>query len=160
MHVRLEIRNRIKTASLCTAISRSALELAYAEVSKKLHHNDEDGTRENCSCVTGDRYLLPSSHRIQLGVPLDVTEIHPRWRVSQVLPPLNVAWHNIDPETLSSILKDPKASLPRKGRPTGTRRLQTSAENILNAAYRRENVWRCGSRHAAGHNRRTCPQSL
>ncbi|KAK9235705.1 hypothetical protein V1525DRAFT_390235 [Lipomyces kononenkoae] len=64
--------------------------------------------------------------------------MRPRWRVSQVLPPPNVAWHNIDPETLSSIPKDPKASLPRKGRPTGTRRLQTSAENILNAADKRK----------------------
>ncbi|KAK9236152.1 hypothetical protein V1525DRAFT_445068, partial [Lipomyces kononenkoae] len=160
LHVSLEIRNQVETATLCTAISRSALELVYAEVRKKLNHNDEDGTTDNCACTIGNRYLLPCSHQIQLGVPLDVAEIHPRWRVSQVLPPPNVVGHNIDPETLSTILKDPKASLPRKGRPTGTRRLQTSAENILNAADRRETVRRCGSCHEAGHNRRTCPRFL
>ncbi|KAK9327187.1 hypothetical protein V1520DRAFT_394042 [Lipomyces starkeyi] len=142
LHVRLEIRNQVETANLCTTISREALELVYAEVNK-LHHNAEDGTRDDCSCAAWNRYLLPCRHRIQLGLPLDVTDIHPRWRVNPVLPPLSVALHNIDPDTLSSVLKDPSIALPRKGRPRGTRRLQTSAEN-------------------PGHNRRsrTCPKFL
>ncbi|KAK9364518.1 hypothetical protein V1509DRAFT_667951 [Lipomyces kononenkoae] len=79
LHVSLEMRNQVKTAKLCTAISRSALELVYAEVRKKLNHNDEGGTTDNCAETIGDRYLLPCSHQIQLGVPLDVAEIHPRW---------------------------------------------------------------------------------
>ncbi|KAK9258332.1 hypothetical protein V1519DRAFT_26786 [Lipomyces tetrasporus] len=75
---------------------------------------------------------------------LDVTDIHPPWRVNPVLPPLSVALHNIDPDTLSSVLKDPSITLPRKGRPRETRRLQTSAENVLNVIDRREKVRRCG----------------
>ncbi|KAK9482143.1 hypothetical protein V1527DRAFT_477312 [Lipomyces starkeyi] len=71
---------------------------------------------------------------------------------------LNIAGHNIDRETLSSVLRDPSIALPRKGRPRGTRRLQTSAENILNATDRRVKVRRCGSCHQAGHNRRRCPK--
>ncbi|KAK9357952.1 hypothetical protein V1504DRAFT_462733 [Lipomyces starkeyi] len=44
----------------------------------------------NLSCETANRYLLACSHRIQVGVPLDVQEIHPRWRVhldSQTISP-------------------------------------------------------------------------
>ncbi|KAK9390081.1 hypothetical protein V1515DRAFT_613559 [Lipomyces mesembrius] len=65
--------------------------------------------------------------KIQLGVPLDVS-----------LPVLE--------------LKDPVVLLKRKGRPKGTRRLQTSAEIV----QRQERVQHCGSCHQAGHNRRRC----
>ncbi|KAK9350576.1 hypothetical protein V1523DRAFT_428892 [Lipomyces doorenjongii] len=36
LFVRLEIRNQIETSKLCTAISRSGLELVYGEVMKKM----------------------------------------------------------------------------------------------------------------------------
>ncbi|KAK9350127.1 hypothetical protein V1523DRAFT_429361 [Lipomyces doorenjongii] len=128
--VRLEIRNQIETAQLCTVISRPALELVYAEVIKKLHLQIvEGGTEDACSCSIWHRYLLPCLHRIQLGVPIDVADIHPRWRVHPVFPPLNINWAHIDPETLSNV-KDPQVGLPRKGRPRGTRRLPTSAEIV------------------------------
>ncbi|KAK9483926.1 hypothetical protein V1527DRAFT_471649 [Lipomyces starkeyi] len=122
-----------------------ALELVYVEVNK-LHHNAEDGTKDDCSCAAWNRYILPCRHQIQ--------------RVNPVLPPLNIDWHNIDRETLSSVLRDPSIALPRNCRPRGTRRLQTSADNILNATDRREIVRRCGSCHQAGHNRRRCPKFL
>ncbi|KAK9427418.1 hypothetical protein V1505DRAFT_380246 [Lipomyces doorenjongii] len=60
LFVRLEIRNQIETSKLCTAISRSGLELVYGE---------EDGSWETCTCSAWHRYLLSCSHRIQLGVP-------------------------------------------------------------------------------------------
>ncbi|KAK9233889.1 hypothetical protein V1525DRAFT_452995 [Lipomyces kononenkoae] len=96
----------VETANLCTAISRQALELVYAEVNK-LYHSAEDGTKDDCSCAAWNRDLLPCRHRIQLGCP------------------------------------------------RGTRGLQTSAENVLNGADRREKVRRCGSCHEPGHNRRS-----
>ncbi|KAK9360805.1 hypothetical protein V1504DRAFT_453311 [Lipomyces starkeyi] len=68
-------------SKLCTAISQSALELVYAEVVKKLHQQEEEGSGENCRCSTWNRHLLPCSHRIQLGVPISITDIHPRWWV-------------------------------------------------------------------------------
>ncbi|KAK9428469.1 hypothetical protein V1505DRAFT_376989, partial [Lipomyces doorenjongii] len=113
--VRLEIRNQIETAQLCTVISRPALELVYAEVIKKLHLQIvEGGTEDACSRSIWHGYLLPCLHRIQLGVPIDVADIHPRWRVHPVFPPLNINWAHIDPETLSNV-KDPQVGLPRKG---------------------------------------------
>ncbi|KAK9234851.1 hypothetical protein V1525DRAFT_349429, partial [Lipomyces kononenkoae] len=125
LHVRLEVGSQVEAQNLRTAISRQALELVYAEVNRTLKQRTSDGTKDDCSCAAWNRYLLPCRHRIQLGLSLDVTAIHPRWRVNPVLSTLNVALHNIDPDTLSFVLKDPSISLPRKGRPRGTRRLQT-----------------------------------
>ncbi|KAK9342440.1 hypothetical protein V1522DRAFT_416156 [Lipomyces starkeyi] len=156
LRVRLEIRNQPETANLCTAISRSALDIVYAEVMKMRHNQQEEGTKYKCNCAPSNRYLLPCSHQILFGVPLDVHDIHPRWRVHPEIPPLNVNWQDIDSEKLR-VLKDPQASLPRKGRPRGTRRLRTSAEVIQNATDRMEKVRRCGSCHKVGHNRRRCP---
>ncbi|KAK9344556.1 hypothetical protein V1522DRAFT_410121 [Lipomyces starkeyi] len=67
LFVRLEIRSQIETSNLCTAISRSVLELVYAEVVKKLRQQEEECSRENCGCSTWNRYLLPCSHRIELA---------------------------------------------------------------------------------------------
>ncbi|KAK9351008.1 hypothetical protein V1523DRAFT_340147, partial [Lipomyces doorenjongii] len=55
LRVRLEIRNRPETAKLCTAISRSALDLVYVEVMKKVHKQEEEGTKYKCSCETANR---------------------------------------------------------------------------------------------------------
>ncbi|KAK9362205.1 hypothetical protein V1504DRAFT_474501 [Lipomyces starkeyi] len=55
-------------------------------------------------------------------------------------------------------LKDPPAALPRKGRPRGTRRLNTSAETVQIATDRIEKVRRRGSCKNTGHNRRKCPK--
>ncbi|KAK9332483.1 hypothetical protein V1520DRAFT_367764 [Lipomyces starkeyi] len=90
LFVRLEIRNQVETASLCTAISRSALELVYAEVVKKLHHHEEEGTIDECSCTVRSQ--------IQFGLPLDVTHIHPRWRVQPTLPALIITSQNLQPD--------------------------------------------------------------
>ncbi|KAK9426959.1 hypothetical protein V1505DRAFT_381797 [Lipomyces doorenjongii] len=120
---------------------------------KNVHKQEEEGTKYKCSCETANSYLLPCSHRIQVGVPLDVQEIHPRWRVHPELPPLKVSWQHIDPDRLS-VLQDPLVALPTKGRPKGTRRLKTSAEVVQKAADRMEKVRRCGSCHKIGHNRR------
>ncbi|KAK9481709.1 hypothetical protein V1527DRAFT_502447 [Lipomyces starkeyi] len=141
LFVRLEIRNEIETSKLCTTISRSALGLVYAEVL-----NMES---------------LPSAvatHRIQL-VPISITEIDPRWWVHPEFPPVNVAFQHIDAAILLE-LKDPAATLPRKGRPKGTRRLQTSAEVVQKFADRIEKVRRCGSCKNTGHDRRKCPKLL
>ncbi|KAK9492519.1 hypothetical protein V1508DRAFT_404664 [Lipomyces doorenjongii] len=135
LFVRLEIRNQVETALLCTAISRSALELVYAEFMKKLHHQEEDGAIDECSCT------------IQLGLPLDVTHLYPRWRVQPKLSALNITPQHLQPDVLS-VLKDPQSAPPRKGRPSGTRRFQTSAEIIQKVAHRQEKVRRCGSCHA------------
>ncbi|KAK9311772.1 hypothetical protein V1524DRAFT_411389 [Lipomyces starkeyi] len=120
------------------------------------YNQEEEGTKYKCNCAPSNRYLLPCSHQILFGVPLDVHDIHPRWRVHPEIPPLNVNWQDIDSEKLR-VLKDPQASLPRKGRPRGTRRLRTSAEVIQNATDRMEKVRRCGSCYKVGHNRRRCP---
>ncbi|KAK9312140.1 hypothetical protein V1524DRAFT_340926, partial [Lipomyces starkeyi] len=133
------------------------LELAYAEVVKKLHQQEEEGSRENCGCSTWNRYLLPCSHRIELGVPISITDIHPRWWVHPEFSPVNVAFQHIDDEMLLD-LKDPPAVLPRKGRPRGTRRLKTSAETVQIATDRIEKVRQCGSSKNTGHNRRKCPK--
>ncbi|KAK9333648.1 hypothetical protein V1520DRAFT_331327 [Lipomyces starkeyi] len=141
LFVRLEIRNQVETALLCTAISRSALELVYAEVMKKLHHQEEDGAIDECSCTVRSRYLLPCSHQIQLGLPLDVTHIHPRWRVQPTLSALNITPQHLQPDVLS-VLKDPQTEIIQK------------------VADRIEKVRRCGSCHRVGHNRRKCPKLL
>ncbi|KAK9427103.1 hypothetical protein V1505DRAFT_402732 [Lipomyces doorenjongii] len=111
------------------------------------------------SCSKHNRYLLPCSHRIQLGVPISITQIHPRWWVHPEFPPVNVAFQHIDAAILLE-LKDPSATLPRKGRPKGTRRLQTSAEVVQKTADRIEKVRRCGSCKNTGHDRRKCPKLL
>ncbi|KAK9481836.1 hypothetical protein V1527DRAFT_522421 [Lipomyces starkeyi] len=87
----------------------------------------------------------------RLGVPLDVTQIHPRWRVQVSLPVLEVTKQNLGTSVLSQ-LKDPVVLLKRNGQPRRTRRLQTSAEIVQRA----ERVRHCGSCHQAGHNRRSC----
>ncbi|KAK9371919.1 uncharacterized protein V1513DRAFT_460991 [Lipomyces chichibuensis] len=127
------------------------------ETSKQLRQGDE--SNNECSCATWNRYLLPCSHRIQLGVPIDVTDIHPRWRVHAVFPPLNLPWQQLDLDRLS-VLKDPSVDLPRKGRPRGTRRLKTSAEVAQHVADQVAKVRRCGTCHEAGHNKRKCPKVL
>ncbi|KAK9242628.1 hypothetical protein V1506DRAFT_509245 [Lipomyces tetrasporus] len=119
-----EALNQIETSKLCTTISRSALELVYAEVMKKKQHQEEDDKWESCRCSTWNRYLLPCSHRIQLGVPISITQIDPRWWVHPEFPPVNVASQHIDAAILLE-LKDPAATLPRTSS-KGTRRLQTS----------------------------------
>ncbi|KAK9311602.1 hypothetical protein V1524DRAFT_450218 [Lipomyces starkeyi] len=143
VHVRLEIRNQVATSMLCTAISRSALEMVYAEVVKKLQHHEGEGTEERCSRT---RFLLPCSHQIVLGQPIDVTAIHPRWMVQLTLPVIDIPSQDIDSAMLS-VLRDPP--LLKKG---------TSAEKIQKAADRIEKVRRCKSCSKVGHNRRTCPK--
>ncbi|KAK9367338.1 hypothetical protein V1509DRAFT_566902 [Lipomyces kononenkoae] len=154
--VRYDIRTQVETSMLCTTISRSAMELIYTEVMKKIHAQEEPGTMDNCNCVTRIRYLLPCSHQIQLGVPLELEKIHPRWRINVALPPLTVPGQNLDPSVIAGI-KDPEVLVTRKGRPRGTRRLPTSAEIVQRAADRVERVRRCGSCRKVGHTRRRCP---
>ncbi|KAK9366134.1 hypothetical protein V1509DRAFT_631017 [Lipomyces kononenkoae] len=116
LFVRLDIRQQAETAALCTSISRFALEMIYAEVTKRLHHQEEEGAAEGCSCAIRGRYLLPCSHLIEPGQSIDLTSIHPRWRVHATLPPINVASEHIDPQMLSAI-RDPPLAIPTKGRP-------------------------------------------
>ncbi|KAK9321100.1 hypothetical protein V1517DRAFT_368674 [Lipomyces orientalis] len=136
--LRLETRNQVETATLCTAISRIALEIVYAEVMKKIHQ-EEEGMDEICSCTISNRYLLRCSHQIQSGLPIDIGSIHPRWIVQVALPPV----------------EDPSLASSRKGRPKGARRLPTSAETTQNASDRIEKGIRCRSCNRIGHNRRT-----
>ncbi|KAK9328013.1 hypothetical protein V1520DRAFT_347296 [Lipomyces starkeyi] len=140
---------------LCTRISRFALEIVYAEVMKKLQH-EEEGVDEICSCTIRSRYLLPCSHQIQSGPPIDVGSIHPRWRVQVTLPPIEVP-DSMNADALAFV-KDPPLASARKGRPKGTRRLPTSAETTQRVSDRIEKVRRCRSCHRIGHNRRTCPK--
>ncbi|KAK9484848.1 hypothetical protein V1527DRAFT_468808, partial [Lipomyces starkeyi] len=51
---------------LCTAISRSALELVHTEVVKKVHHQEENGMIDKCSCTVWSRYLLHVPIRYRL----------------------------------------------------------------------------------------------
>ncbi|ODQ71079.1 hypothetical protein LIPSTDRAFT_5106 [Lipomyces starkeyi NRRL Y-11557] len=115
------------------------MELVYAAVMKKKQHQEEDDTWESCRCSTWNRYLLPCSHRIQLGVPISITQIDPRWWVHPEFLPVNVAFQRIDAAILLE-LKDPVATLPRKGRPNGTRRLQTPAEVVQLPTASRNNL--------------------
>ncbi|KAK9312357.1 hypothetical protein V1524DRAFT_341302, partial [Lipomyces starkeyi] len=154
--VRYNIRTQIETSMLCSAISRSALELIHAEVMKKVHGQEEPGTMDKCNCATRIRYLLPCSHQIRLGVPIQVTDVHPRWRIHGALPTLTIPSQNLDPSAIAG-LKDPAVLVRRKGRPRGTRRLPTSAEIVQRAVDRVEKVRRCGSCRRVGHTRRTCP---
>src|SRR5690348_8131584 len=103
---------------LCTRISRFALEIVYAEVMKKLQHNEE-GVDENCSCTISSRYLLPCSNHIQSGLPIDVGSIYPRWRVQVTLPPIEVP-HSMNADAFSFVKEPPLASA-RDGRPKGAR---------------------------------------
>ncbi|KAK9482298.1 hypothetical protein V1527DRAFT_499237 [Lipomyces starkeyi] len=93
--VRQDIHNQPETSNLCRAISRHALELVYSEVVKKQLRQGDESNNE-CSCATWNRYLLPCSHRIQLGV------------VHSVFPSLNVPWQQVDSDRLA-VLKDPSA---------------------------------------------------
>ncbi|KAK9311121.1 hypothetical protein V1524DRAFT_371678, partial [Lipomyces starkeyi] len=72
------------------------------------------------------------------------------------LPVIDIPSQDIDSAMLS-VLRDPPLAIPRKGRPKGPQRLQTSAEKIQKAADRIEKVRRCKSCSKVGHNRRTCP---
>ncbi|KAK9242960.1 hypothetical protein V1506DRAFT_555733 [Lipomyces tetrasporus] len=81
--VKTAVKDQIETAGICTKISRSALDLLHAEVMKKLHNQEEAGSSEHCNCDIYRRYLLPCSHKIRLGVPIDVQDIHPRWLIQQ-----------------------------------------------------------------------------
>ncbi|KAK9238485.1 hypothetical protein V1525DRAFT_111213 [Lipomyces kononenkoae] len=124
---------------------------------KKMQQREDDGAGLSCRCSTWNRYVLPSYHCIQVGIPISIRDIHPRWWVHPDLSPLEVTFEHIDTAILSE-LKDPAATLPRKGRPKGTRRLQTSAEVVQRTTDRIEKVRRCGSCKITGHNRRTCPR--
>ncbi|ODQ68873.1 hypothetical protein LIPSTDRAFT_76620 [Lipomyces starkeyi NRRL Y-11557] len=124
---------------------------------KKVRQQEKESSWETCDCSAWNRYLLPCSHRIQLGVPISITDVHPRWWVNPKFPPVNVFFQHIDAEVLLH-LKDPAAALPRKGRPKGTRRLQTSAEVVQKMTDRVEKVRRCGSCKKTGHDRRNCPK--
>ncbi|KAK9328776.1 hypothetical protein V1520DRAFT_280695 [Lipomyces starkeyi] len=159
--VKTAVRDRVGTAGLGTKISRSALELLHAEVMKKVHNQEEAESSEHCNCDTYHRYLLPCSHHIRLNLPIDVRDIHPRWLVEQPTVPPDIATLYLDLDTVTlATLRDPPVTLPRKGRPRGTRRLPTSAEIVQRAADRVENVRRCGLCKGPGHNKRTCPKVL
>ncbi|ODQ73375.1 hypothetical protein LIPSTDRAFT_71788, partial [Lipomyces starkeyi NRRL Y-11557] len=103
--VRYDIRTQVETSMLCSAISRSALELIHAE--------EEPGTMDNCNCATIIRYLLPCSHQIQLGVPIQVTQVHPRWRIQGPLPAVTGPRENLDLSAIAG-LKDPAVLVTRK----------------------------------------------
>ncbi|KAJ8100241.1 hypothetical protein POJ06DRAFT_209530 [Lipomyces tetrasporus] len=125
---------------------------------KKLHNQEEAGSSDHCNCDIYRRYLLPCSHRIRLGFPIDVQDIHPRWLIQQPNILLDLSTVQLDPATLA-IVRDPPVTL-RKGRPRGTRRLPTSAEIVQRAADSAENVRRCRLCKRTGHNKRTCPRVL
>ncbi|KAK9319397.1 hypothetical protein V1517DRAFT_266376, partial [Lipomyces orientalis] len=112
MIVRLDIRNQSETSNLCTAISSYAWELVYSEVVKKQLRQGDEPNNE-CTCATLNSYLLPSSHRIQLGIPLDITNIHPCKRVHPVFPPLNLLSQEVDPDRLA-VLKNPQMNFLEK----------------------------------------------
>ncbi|KAK9327529.1 hypothetical protein V1520DRAFT_393815 [Lipomyces starkeyi] len=120
-----------------------------------MQHHEEEGREERCSCTIRTRFLLPCSHQIVLGQPIDVTAIHPCWMVQPTLPVIDIPSQDIDSAMLS-VLRDPPLAIPRKGRPKESQRLQTSAEKIQNAADRMEKVRGCKSCSKVGHNRRTC----
>ncbi|KAK9328269.1 hypothetical protein V1520DRAFT_226936 [Lipomyces starkeyi] len=154
--VRYNIRTQVETSMLCSAISRSALELIHTEVIKKIHGQEEPGTMKKCNCATRIRYLLPCSHQIQLDVPLPVAQVHPRWRLQGGLPAITVPSQNLDSSAIADI-RDTAVLVKRKGRPRGTPRFATSAEIVQQAADRTERVRLCGSCRKVVHTRRTCP---
>ncbi|ODQ75331.1 hypothetical protein LIPSTDRAFT_67897, partial [Lipomyces starkeyi NRRL Y-11557] len=111
--VRYDIRTQVETSMLCSAISRSTLELIHAEVMEKVHGQEEPGTMDNCNCATRIRYLLPCSHQIQLGVPIQVTQVHPRWRIQVPLPAVTGPRENLDLSAIAGV-KDPAVLVRRK----------------------------------------------
>ncbi|KAK9234668.1 hypothetical protein V1525DRAFT_452539 [Lipomyces kononenkoae] len=129
-----------ETAALATRISRSALDLIHTEVMKIFHAQDEAGSIESCNCDVYYRYLLPCRHRIQIGVPVDVTHIRPRWLVAQPQVQFDLAAAQVDSLSLEM-------------------RLPTSAEIVQTAADRADNVRRCKKYKEPLHNKRTCPRN-
>ncbi|KAK9371411.1 hypothetical protein V1509DRAFT_28927 [Lipomyces kononenkoae] len=71
--------------------------------------------------------MLPYCHALTglPGNPLDINDIHPRWRVHPAFPPLNIPWQHVDPGRLA-VLKDPSVELPRYGRPRGKKKRTTT----------------------------------
>ncbi|KAK9488808.1 hypothetical protein V1527DRAFT_380054, partial [Lipomyces starkeyi] len=61
----------------------SAMDMVYATVMKR-RYRDEKGIEEICSINSG--YLLPCSHQLQSGLPIDARSIHPGWRLQVTLP--------------------------------------------------------------------------
>ncbi|KAK9341976.1 hypothetical protein V1522DRAFT_417632 [Lipomyces starkeyi] len=114
---------------LCSAIFGSALELIHTEVMKKIHWQEEPGTMDKCNCTTRIRFL-PCSHQIQLGVPLQFAQVHPRWRIQGALPALTVPSQNLDSSAIADI-KDIAVLVKRKGRSRGTRRLRPSNSRLI-----------------------------
>ncbi|KAK9344644.1 hypothetical protein V1522DRAFT_437200 [Lipomyces starkeyi] len=149
----MNYRNRQHSTQLSVILSNENIIVRYSIRTQKIHG---PGTMDKCNCATRIRYLLPCSHQIQLGVPLQVAQVHPRWRIQGALPALTVPNQNLDSSAIADI-KDIAVLVKRKGRPRGTRRLAISAEIVQRAADRTERVRRCGSCRRFGHTRRTCP---
>ncbi|KAK9319779.1 hypothetical protein V1517DRAFT_31318 [Lipomyces orientalis] len=144
LFVRLEIRNQINGNVVYNNIPTCAGD-GICRRSEEVVSSGRGGTAEKCSSTIRSRYLLPCSHHIELGRPIDLPSIHPRWRVQATLA-INVPPQHVDPAILA-VLQDPPVAMPRirKGRPKGMRRLQTSAEIVQQAADRTEKARQCGS---------------
>ncbi|KAK9327713.1 hypothetical protein V1520DRAFT_373884 [Lipomyces starkeyi] len=153
---KLNHRNRQRLEQLGVVNSNENIIVRYNIRTQKVQGQAEPGTMDNCDCATRIRYLLPCSHQIRLGVPIQVTDVHPRWRIHGALPTLTIPSQNLDPSAIAC-LKNPAVLVRRKGRPRGTRRLPTSAEIVQRAADRVEKMRRCGSCRRVGHTRRKCP---
>ncbi|KAK9482433.1 hypothetical protein V1527DRAFT_376200, partial [Lipomyces starkeyi] len=87
--VRVEIRDQIETASLCTAISRSC-------AGDGVHQEEEEGTKEKCSCNISSCSWFLAMLTSDTAWPIYITCIHPRWRVQATIPAINVPSHHID----------------------------------------------------------------
>ncbi|KAK9481605.1 hypothetical protein V1527DRAFT_499641 [Lipomyces starkeyi] len=109
----MNYRNRQHSEQLSAINSNENIIVRYSIRTQIIHRQEEQGTMDKCNCATRTRYLLPCSHHIQLGVPLQVAQVHPRWRIQGALPALTVPSQNLDSSAIADI-KDIAVSVREK----------------------------------------------